>query len=351
MDLNSERIKILDELAKANDIIKNKKQLIKQLAENLEKSLDSPYVTTLAKNVGIEKPEKKDISRLITRLRDNHFPNFSERYVRECLPEEYKQEYTSERQETKVMRVNMENDEQREELRSMIKEWDRKNTPAKDIITKANKEQMEKYTWNCHIAEELAMIAIKMENEHMATDEKGKPLHQHEEKLCKEYAKRAKMVRDSRFATDANAYEAIIVACNTTDSLKNAISGEWEFKTRWEIDDDEQKCRECIKDECKSDKCNHECHRVVRPMTTKGLKYAIKTNDDLAKLDKRIKRLTQLDNDICRIGKILLENPDTLEKLGPVEIKKLMYSHVEKDECLQCDLFLEKNPKFFDTFK
>jgi hypothetical protein len=40
-----------------------------------------------------------------------------------------------------------------------------------------------------------------------------------------------------------------------------------------------------------------------------------------------------------------------LEKLGPVEIKKLMYSHVEKDECLQCDMFLEKNPKFFDTFK
>jgi hypothetical protein len=286
----------------------------------------------LAKNVGIENPQKKDISRLMTRLRDNHFPGFSERYVRECLPEEYKQEYTSERPESKVMRVNMENDEQREELRAMIKDWDKKNTPAKDIITKANKEQMEKYTWKCHVAEELAMIAIKMENEH----------DKHEDKLCKEYAKRAKMVRDSRFATDANAYEAIIVACNTTDSLKNAISGEWEFKTRWEIEDDEEKCRECLgPEECKKEKCNHECHRVVRPMTTKGLKYAIKTNDDLNKLDKRIKRLTQLDNDICRIGKILLENPDTLEKLGPVEIKKLMYSH----------MFLEKNPKFFDNFK
>jgi hypothetical protein len=34
-----------------------------------------------------------------------------------------------------------------------------------------------------------------------------------------------------------------------------------------------------------------------------------------------------------------------------VEIKKLMYSHVEREECLQCDLFLTKNPRFFETFK
>jgi hypothetical protein len=341
MDLNSERIKILDELAKANDVIKNKKQLIIKLAKNLENSLNSPYVTTLANNVGIQNPQKRDISRLLGRLRDNHFPNFSDRYVRECLPEEYKQEYASERPESKVMRVNMDNEDTREELRAMIKDWDRKNTKAKDIITKANKEQMEKYTWKCWLAEELAMLAIKMENEH----------DKHEDKLCKEYAKRAKMVRDSRFATDINAYEAIIVSCNTTDSLKNAISGEWEFKPLWDILDDMDKCRECIKDQCRADKCTHECHRVVRPMTTKGLKYAIKTNDDLKELDKRIKNLTTMDNDICRIGKILLENPETMKKLGPVEIKKLIYSHVEKDECLQCDMFLEKNPKFFDTFK
>ena len=95
----------------------------------------------------------------------------------------------------------------------------------------------------------------------------------------------------------------------------------------------------------------HECHRVVRPMTTKGLKYAIKTNEDLKSLDQQVKRLQQIDNDICRIGKMLLENPKTKKLLGNVEIKKLIYSHIEKEECLQCDLFLEKNPKFFDENK
>ena len=43
-------------------------------------------------------------------------------------------------------------------------------------------------------------------------------------------------------------------------------------------------------------------------MTTKGLKYAIKTNDDLKDLDKRIKYLVEVDNDICRMGKMLLLN-------------------------------------------
>jgi len=86
-------------------------------------------------------------------------------------------------------------------------------------------------------------------------------------------------------------------------------------------------------------------------MTTKGLKYAIKTNEDLKNLDNRIKLLTEVQNDICRLGKILIENPKTKAKLGVVEIKKLMYSHVEREECLQCDLFLSKNPRFFETFK
>jgi uncharacterized protein YaaR (DUF327 family) len=86
-------------------------------------------------------------------------------------------------------------------------------------------------------------------------------------------------------------------------------------------------------------------------MTTKGLKYAIKTNEDLKELDQHIKRLQTMDNDICKIGKILLENPKTKKALGVTEIKKLIYSHVEKDECLQCDLFLEKNPNFFEEFK
>lgn len=343
MDLNEERKSILDKLAKASDIIKDKKGLIKELAKNIEKSLDSQYVKVLATNAGIDKPQKRDISTLIKRLKENHFSTFSDRYVSECLPEEYKREYTGRQEDTsKVIRWNIENEDQREVMKKQIKEYEKSFTPAKDIITKARKEDMENYTWKCHTANELALLAIKMENDHE---------DKHEEDLCKEYAKRAKMVRDSRFATDANSYEAIILACNSTQSLKNSIKGEWEFKTIWEVKADEKKCRECIQDQCEAEKCNHECHRVVRPMTTKGLKYAIKTNKDLADLDQHIKRLTELNNDICRIGKMLIENPKTKKLLGVIDIKKLIYSHIDKDECLSCDMFLEKNPTFFDTFK
>ena len=86
-------------------------------------------------------------------------------------------------------------------------------------------------------------------------------------------------------------------------------------------------------------------------MTTKGLKYAIKTNSDLTELDRQIKNLVTMDNDICKMGKMLLQNPKTFKLLGKVETEKLMYAHIEKYDCLQCEMFLEKNPKFFDTLK
>lgn len=339
-DYLEERKDIIDKLAQVSDVIKDKKGLVKALALNLSKTLDTPYIKTLAKNIGIEDPKLDDISSIIIRLREKHFPNISQRWIQECLDKNYKKKTgIQDVTESKVIRLNLENEEQREKLREDIKEYDRKHTPAKDIIPKIRASDIEKYTWNCHLAEELAMLAVKMEKEH----------DKHEDKLCKEYAKRAKMVRDSRFATNMNSYEAIVVACNTTDSLKHAISGEYGFKTVWEVREDEGKCRECLGiKQCEAEGCTHECHRVVRPMTTKGLKYAIKTNKDLTELDEHIKRLSIMDNDICKMGKILLENPLTKSKLGVPAITRLMYSHIEKDECLQCDMFLTKNPKFFE---
>ncbi len=339
-DYLEERKDLIDKLAQVSDVIKDKKGLVKALALNLSKTLDTPYIKTLAKNIGIKDPKLDDISSIIIRLREKHFPNISQRWIQECLDKTYKkstgpQDVT----ESKVIRLNLENEEQREKLREDIKEYDRKHTPAKDIIPKIRAADIEKYTWNCHLAEELAMLAVKMEKEH----------DKHEDKLCKEYSKRAKMVRDSRFATNVNNYEAIVVACNTTDSLKHAISGEYGFKTVWEVREDESKCRECLGlKQCEAEGCRHECHRVVRPMTTKGLKYAIKTNEDLKELDEHIKRLEVMDNDICKMGKILLENPLTKKKLGTNAIKRLMYKHIEQDECLQCDMFLAKKPDFFE---
>ena len=341
--MNEEAKDLIDRISQISDNTKkNLKPLILKLAYNIADNINHPEIVNLAKAEGIEDVEKKDVGTIMRRLRNKYEWSFSLDTIYRYLPNDLKRKRVD--NISQPIRIN-ENSirkldpERFQEMKEILKKIDKENTPAKDIISKARIDDMEKYTWNCHLAEELAMIAIKMEKEHN---------DKHEDKLCKKYAKRVKMVRDSRFATDANSYEAIILACNTTQSLKNSLEGEWEFKTVWEIRDDEDKCRECIQEKCRAEGCKHECHRVVRPMTTKGLKYAIKTNEDLKELDSHIKRLKQMDNDICRIGKILLENPKTQKKLGMVEIKKLIYSHVDKDECLQCDMFLEKNPTFFD---
>lgn len=82
-------------------------------------------------------------------------------------------------------------------------------------------------------------------------------------------------------------------------------------------------------------------------MTTKGYKWAIKTNDLLKDTDKKIKELTKIDNDLCRMGKIILENQLTSKFLNKEDKEKYLNKHIEKHECLQCEMFLEKHPDFF----
>ena len=341
--MNQEAQNLIDKISKISDSVKKDiKPLVQKLAKNLADNINSHEIKNMAKIEGITDPETKDVARILNRLRKKYNWSFGKTALYTYIQPEYKEGDPDKVYDAPV-RVNESYIETHiDELKEKIKEYERKNTPAKDIITKARIPDMEKYTWKCHTAEELAMLAIKMENEH---EEK------HEDKLCKEYCKRVKMVRDSRFATDANSYDAILLGANSTQSLKNSISGEWEFKTVWEVKEDEEKCRECIHENCRAEKCKHECHRVVRPMTTKGLKYAIKTNDDLKELDKRIKYLVEVDNDICRMGKMLLQNPKTKKQLGIAAIKRLIYAHIEKEECMQCDVFLDKNPTFLDDLQ
>jgi hypothetical protein len=334
---------LIDEISSISDNIKeNLKPLVQKLADEIGKNLYRLDIQNISKISGIHNPTEKDVATIINVLRKKHGWAFGKSSLYLYIQPEYKTTIVTEHSQPERIDAILKDPERRAELEEKIKEAKRREQPAKPIITKARIEDMEKYTWDCWMAEELAMLAIKMEHDHK---------EKHEDKLCKDYSKRTKMVRDSRFATDINAYEAIIMAVNSTQSLKNAISGEWEFKTVWEVKDDEEKCRECIKDQCRNGKCKHECHRVVRPMTTKGLKYAIKTNDDLHALDKQIQRLSEIENDICKIGKILLENPKTKKLLQSAGVKKMLYNHIDRDECLQCDLYMEKFPNFFDSWK
>ena len=350
--MNEEAKQLIDRISSISDNVKKDlKPLVQKLAKNIGDNIDKAEIKNLAALEGIKDPEIKDVASIMNRLRKKYEWSFGKTALYSYIQKEYMDSKVKEYE--KPVRLNDNYIESHiDELKEKIRDYERKNTPAKDIITKARQQDIEKYeTWNCHMAGELAALAVKMENEHNAKDKHGNHLCQHEDKLCKDYAKRIKMVRDSRFATDANSYDAILLGANSTQSLKNSISGEWEFKTVWEIRDDEDDCRECIHENCRSEKCKHECHRVVRPMTTKGLKYAIKTNEDLKELDKRIKYLVEVDNDICRMGKMLLQNPKSKKQLGIAAIKRLIYAHIEKEECTQCDLFLNKNPTFLDDLE
>jgi len=337
--LDSESQEIIDKISNISEHLSHElKPLIQKLADSIAKNLNREEIKNMAALEGIENPQKTDIAIIINRLREKYNWTFGKTTLYTYIQNEYKntviEKYS---QPVRVNDLYLENNF--DELWPKLKEIHKKRMPSKDIISKSKIDEMQRYDWKCWFAQELAFLAIKMEQEH---DEK------HDDTLCKEYAKRGRTTRDSRFATDINSYEAIILAMNSAQSLKNAIAGEWEFKTFWEILEDMGNCKECRGlEQCKHEKCKCQCHRVIRPMTTKGLKYAIKTDEKLQEWDKRVKGLVAIQNDLCRIGKIILDNPKTKKLLGENEMRKLINAHIERDECLQCDLFLEKNPQFF----
>jgi len=340
-ELTHERLRLIEQFnLLEKDAVKDKKQIILDLSKNLDKSLKQkrPDIMNQLQILSLE-PDVRSISTLIKRIRDKNNWSVSDKWIELVLPAHYKRE--TKPSTTQAEAVYLSDNYLKENadiILSRIK--DVTKGPAKDIKVKERIKDVEEYDWACHFAQELVKLAINMEKEH-----EGK----HDKSLCSEYAKRAKSTRDRRFATSINNYEAIIIGVHASTSLKNAIAGEWEFLTRWDIQDNEIKCTECLGHaQCEKEKCGCVCHRVIKPMTTKGLKYAIKTNEYLKDWDKQIQRLTLLNNDICRIGKVLLEYKKTEEFLDLRDKKKLIFNHIERDECLQCEIFLEKHPKFFE---
>lgn len=340
--------KIIDEIKHfSNDnklIIKTRiMELAKMYEEGIQEQV--PSVMIKIKNIKkyrVDEPiTTKDIALLLNKLRDEHFETVSKAWIYRILPEKYKHE----QEKVEKKELNLEDLSAKElylhkdEIIRKIKDMER--GPAQDIKVKETKEDIEKYNFDCFIAGELAKLAIKMEKEHK---------EKHDPKLCTKISKHVKSARDSRFATPMMEYEALIVACNSTTSLANVVQGEYGFKTRWEIAEDEKNCRNCLdKIECAATKCKCPCHAVVKPMTTKGLKFAINTNKYLKELDDRMKQIMNEDwSDLCPFGKILLKNPKIDKYMHKSSKKRVIASHIEKDDCNQCESFLQDHPAFFD---
>ena len=323
------------------------KTRILELAKMYEDAIKDqvPSVMVKIKNVKKYRTDEpitaKDIALLLDKLRDEHFETVSKAWIYRILPDKYKHE----REKVEKKGLNLDDITPKElylhkdEIMRKIKDMER--GPAQDIKVKESREDIEKYNFKCFVAGELAKLAIKMEKEH---DEK------HDPKLCTKISKHVKSARDSRFATPLMEYEALIVACNSTTSLANVVQGEYGFKTRWEIAEDEKNCRNCLdKIECAATKCKCPCHDVVKKMTTKGLKFAINTNEHLKELDERMKQIMNEDwSDLCPFAKILLKNPKIDKYMKNSSKKKNIAAHIEKDDCNQCDFFLQDHPNFFD---
>lgn len=319
---------------------------IRELAKILEEGILNENSEILSKtraalaghSINPEIIEIKHISILIKKMKEEYFPNVSDRNIEVSLEDKYKmKDRVSQVAGTKRMDIESISNEELYLVKDQLKDRIRsiESGGAKDIKIKANKTDIEQYDWQSPLAYELAKLAIKMEAEYPRQDPK----------YIKEISKHVRLARDGRFATPLQNYEAIIVASNATTSLKDVVEGEWTFKSRWEIEDDEHHCRECKSRllECATKKCRCVCHQVIKPMTTKGLKYAINTDEKLKKLNDYMAAIMKNDYmGACGFGKMLLRNPEQKRRLAKSDIKKILALHVTKDDCQQCEQYLDE---------
>jgi len=338
---------LLDELRVVHD--KNNKDvatIISALAMLYNEGIEekNPYLIAKIKAALKSKDDvtQRDVCRFICKLKEKHFPTISTSWIYKVLPDKFKREKVVEHL-VKSMDITDGNlYAMLPEIKERIKKIERgDNYKAQDIKVKERVSDLEKYDWDCWIAQELAKLAIKMEGEHVK-----KP---HDDALCRKYSAHVKTARDARFATTLSNYEAIVVACSSFKSLADVAEGEWEFLTLWEVMENMRKCREC-KDvnDCAAKHCNHICHKVVKKMTTKGLKYAIKTNEHLTQLQVEMDRLMVNDRDLCAVAKILFENKKTDKFMNMDDKKDILARHIKKTDCFYCQDFLTDHPNFFE---
>ncbi len=298
----------------------------------------------------------KNVSKIVKMLKEKYFPTVSDKWIEQCIPEEYKETRNPKEVEPTVDIEDITDKqliEQGAELQRRYKKL-LDHGPAKDIKIKKSVEGIKNHEFLSETGNMLSEIIQNIEKDiQTAMDNKDEVKLEKLKSIDKEIAKRLRTIADRRFATDELKYEAIILASSTYDSLNNSTKGETEILPRWEVFDRETKCRKCFGDlsGCRAEKCNCACHETVKHLTTKGLKWAKNHNPELAKLDKHIEKLAEWSDDICSIGKVILRNPHTGDYMKPLDRKKLLYSHIEKDKCEECEFFLDEHPNFFEELQ
>jgi hypothetical protein len=317
-----------------------KKDVIKRLAKNLETAIkqDDPRIINLLQL--LEKPKQLDsVVDLIKWIIKDKQLDIGDTTLYDSLDDKYKKE-REKTGEAKIVRLS-DNfiKEHTDELLERIKTLNK--GAAKDIKIKIKKDTIDLQGWNSLISLELVELAKKIDE----TEETDKELE-------KEIAERLRMVRDARFATTWSRYEAIVAAVNTTKSLTNAIDEEYVPLKREIIINNEHNCDECYCDGEPKNSCKCHCHRTTQDMTTKGLKWAVKHNKRLGEFDEHMKRIGNTDHDdICPAIKTLFTNPNMDKHLSSSDKMNLLTKHIEKEQCIRCEMFLDDHPEFFKSDK
>jgi len=316
----------------------SKKDIIQELANHLDVAIlrNDARVLNQLKMLKLE-VDVKSIVRLICWIRDKNNLSFSDDWIRKSLTKKYKDErgrITTQESPTVRLSDNYIKDNSNE-LLDRIKQLTK--PPAPDIKIKVKKDSIDLQGWSRKTSLELVELAKKVDEDEEFSDE-----------LDDEIAERVRMVRDGRFATTWSRYEGIIAATNMTKSLTHAIAEEQRALTRIEIIHNEDSCSECYCDGEPKDKCTCHCHRTIQKMTTKGLKWAIKHNKRLGEFDETMRRLGDTDyDDICPFIKRMFTNPNMDKHLSRDNKMDILSNHIEKEQCIRCEMFLDKHPDFF----
>lgn len=328
------------------------KPLILQLADHLAKGIDERRPEIVVKIKGIYAKEDKEmpelnrrmVSQLLNKLKKEYFPTVSQQWIIMCLPDDYKIEYKEREKKEKQLLISDISDR---DLYRLAPEITRRlndmkpRLPAKDIKIKERKRDIEFAEWECPVSEELARLAIQCEKEHEG---------EHDHEKCKQTALAVRMARDKRFATTWSKYQAIIVGAEVTRSLNNMTDDVFEELTRWQVNENERNCKECLgHDHCASTKCNHHCHDFKKHLTTKGIKWVLNHSDPLKKLQQTMTKLVDDSDDMCDFMKMIFINSEMDAKMTQADKKRVMASHIQKDDCDKCLYFTTEVNK--DWFK
>ena len=298
----------------------------------------------------------KNISKILNAIKESHFPSVTRQWIINCLPPEFKETKVNKPKEFDIEGIPdaVLIDKGNDIIRKIKKLTN--HGPAEPFKTKRSLDDVKKHDFELDLSNVLLDIIINLEDyakllkeEESKDPEKLKNLLE----IDKELARRLRTVADNRHATDEAKYEAIMLVSSTFDSLNHSTEGETQILTRWELFDREKKCLKCYNElnQCRAEKCNCACHESVKHLTTKGLKWAREHNPHLQKLDKQLNHLNEWVDDICSYAKILLNNAHVNDLTTKTQRRNLMYNHIEKDKCEQCEFFLEDHPNFFDEKK